>query len=179
MSSERGRPPRIGVLYCEYQDALRRFLRPYVSHAADIDDCIQQAFLNVWKQEARGVLEADVRGYIFTSALNVARNSLKRQKNQLKHLVPLSGDMDADSSTDIEKVVSERETLRLLEAELAKLRPSTRSVFIMYHVEHLSFDEIAARLAVSTRTAEREMARALKHLRVALGPIFEQLIGKS
>ena len=27
MSSDRGSPPRIGVLYCEYQDALRKFLR--------------------------------------------------------------------------------------------------------------------------------------------------------
>jgi len=178
MSSERGSSPRIGVLYCEYQDALRRFLRPYVRHAADIDDCIQQAFLNVWKHEMRGALEADVRGYIFTAVLNVARNSLKRQKNQVKHLVPLSADIDADSSTDIEKIVSERETLRLLEAELAKLQPSTRSVFVMYHVEHLSFDEIAVRQGVSTRTAEREMARALKHLRLTLGPVFDQLLGK-
>jgi DNA-directed RNA polymerase specialized sigma24 family protein len=49
----------------------------------------------------------------------------------------------------------------------------------MYHVEHLSFDEIAARLGVSTRTAEREMARALKHLRVALGSVLDQLLGKA
>ena len=175
MSSDRGSPPRIGVLYCEYQDALRKFLRPYVQHAADIDDCIQQAFLNVWKQETRGVLEADVRGYIFTAALNVARNALKRQKNTVKYLVPLSGDAEPDGSTDIEKTVSQREALRLLEAELAKLRPSTRSVFIMYHVEHLPFDQIASRLGVSTRTAEREMARALKHLRTTLGPMFQQL----
>jgi RNA polymerase sigma-70 factor (ECF subfamily) len=178
MSSERGSSPRIGVLYCEYQDALRRFLRPYVRHAADIDDCIQQAFLNVWKQETRGALEADIRGYIFTAVLNVARNSLKRQKNQVKYLVPLSGEVDAKGSTDIEKTVSEREALRLLEAELSTLRPSTRSVFIMYHVEHLPFDQIAARLGVSTRTAEREMARALKHLRTTLGPVFEQLWGQ-
>lgn len=175
MSSKRGSSPRIGILYCEYQDALRRFLRPYVSHTADIDDCIQQAFLNVWKQEMRGALKPDVRGYIFTAVLNVARNTLKRQKNQVKHLVPLSADIDANSSTDIEETVSEKEGLRLLEAELAKLRPSTRSVFIMYHVEHLSFDEIAVRLGVSTRTAEREMARALKHLRVTLGPILDRL----
>ena len=175
MSSDGSSPPRIGILFTEYRDDLRRFLRPYVSQTADIDDCIQQAFLNVWKQETRGTLETDVRGYIFTSVLNVARNLFKRQKNRLKHVAPLSEGIDAESSTDIERVISEREGLRLLEAELARLKPSTRSVFLMYHVENLPFSEIAARLHISTRTAEREMARALKHLRLTLGPVFEDL----
>jgi RNA polymerase sigma factor (sigma-70 family) len=175
MSSEGSSPPRIGILFAEYQDDLRRFLRPYVGQAADIDDCIQQAFLNVWRQEMRGTLEPDVRGYIFTAVLNAARNLFKRQKNPVTHTLPLSEEIDADSSTDIEKIISEREGLRLLEAELAKLKPSTRSVFLMYHVESLPFSDIAARLGISTRTAEREMARALKHLRLTLGPLFEDL----
>jgi RNA polymerase sigma-70 factor (ECF subfamily) len=179
MSPDRSSPPRVGILFSEYQEDLRRFLRPYLKNTNDIDDCIQQAFLNIWRQEKRGNLESDLRGYVFTSVLNTARNFFKRDKNRLKHFAPLSEEDDADSSVDIEKAISEREGLRLLEAELAKLKSTTRSVFLMYHVEHLSFDDIARIRGISTRTAEREMARALKHLRMTLGPLFHDLWDES
>ena len=175
MPPEESGPPRIGLLFVEYHDDLRRFLTPYVRNTTDIEDCIQQAFLNIWRQEERGTLGQDLRGYIFTSVLNAARNFFKRDKNRQKYVVPLSDETDADSSIDIEKVIFEREGLKLLEDELQKLKSSTRSVFLMYHVENKSFEEIAQRLGISTRTAEREMARALKHLRATLGPVFEDL----
>jgi DNA-directed RNA polymerase specialized sigma24 family protein len=47
----------------------------------------------------------------------------------------------------------------------------------MYHVEHLTFAETAERLGISTRTVEREMVRAVDHLKSALGSIFENASG--
>jgi DNA-directed RNA polymerase specialized sigma24 family protein len=48
------------------------------------------------------------------------------------------------------------------------LRPSTRTVFLLHHVERLTYAQIARKQGVTTRTVEREMARALSHCAVQM-----------
>ena len=50
---------------------------------------------------------------------------------------------------------------------------STRIVFLLHHVERLTYPEIARRQGVTTRTVEREMARALTHCAERLQPFLE------
>lgn len=164
------------ALFQRYANDLRRFLRRHLRNAADIEDCTQEAFLAVWQQGARGGLREDIRGYLFTTALNIVRDKRRREVvRQQDFHVPLS---------DIDKPLrsSERETdhywkegLRLVEGELKNLRPSTRKVFLMHHVEQLTFTQIAVRLGVSTRTVEREIVRALDHMKTALGSVFKDI----
>jgi RNA polymerase sigma-70 factor (ECF subfamily) len=47
---------------------------------------------------------------------------------------------------------------------LAKLEPRTREVFLMSAAERLSYDEIAARLGITTGAVERHVADALVEL---------------
>jgi RNA polymerase sigma factor (sigma-70 family) len=69
---------RIGALYERHGDELRRFLGSYLRNRNDIDDCIQETFFNIWRQEIRGALREDTRGYLFTTAMNVARDIYRR-----------------------------------------------------------------------------------------------------
>jgi RNA polymerase sigma-70 factor (ECF subfamily) len=65
--------------------------------------------------------------------------------------------------------------MRQLEVALAGLRESTRAVFLLHHVERLTYPEIARRQGVTTRTVEREMARALTHCAGQLQPFLEEV----
>jgi RNA polymerase sigma-70 factor (ECF subfamily) len=80
------------------------------------------------------------------------------------------------STDDADRLLSSRECLRLVENELANLRPSTRKVFLLHHVMHMSFEDISRELGISTRTVEREMARALTHLQAALGDTIKEIL---
>ncbi len=64
--------------------------------------------------------------------------------------------------------------MRQLEESLAGLRPSTRQVFLLYHLENLTYPDIARRLAITTRTVEREMARALAHCAERVRPFLAE-----
>ena len=169
MPSEDAQTARFGLFFSRYDRELRRFLGHYLSEKSDVDDCVQESFLNLWRQEAKGALREDPRGYLFTTARNVIRDF--KRKMRVRHAdghVPLSEDLTGLRSQENETTLAHREGLRLVETHLSALRPSTRLVFLLHYVELLPFEDIAKRVGVSTRTVEREMARALEHCRAAL-----------
>ena len=179
MPSEDTQTARFGLFFSRYDRELRRFLSNYLSDKSDVDDCVQESFLNLWRQEARGTLRDDPRGYLFITARNVIRDF--KRKMRVRHIeqhVPLSEELDAARSVENETTLMHREGLRLIEAQLATLRSSTRLVFLLHYVELLSFDEIAKRLGISTRTVEREMSRALEHCRVSLGSASKDILSE-
>lgn len=178
MSTEGRAAARIDTLYERHGDELRRFLLPRLRNRSDIDDCIQETFFNIWRQEVRGKLREDVRGYLFTAAMNVARDICRRGRSRREtRQDPLSDHMGSLRSTDdADRMLASRECLRLIESELANVKPSTRKVFLLHHVMHMSFDDIARHLGISTRTVEREMARALTHLQDALGDMIKDVL---
>jgi RNA polymerase sigma-70 factor (ECF subfamily) len=160
-------------LYVKYANNLRAFLRRYLKREDEVDESVQEAFLHVWRQEQRGALRENARAYLFATALNVIRDKWRRDRARHRDQhVELSEDIGAARNTEEDQNLLWKEGIRMLERELAKLKPSTRAVFLMHHVEHLSFQDIAAKLNVSTRTVEREMAKALDHCRGALTPFF-------
>lgn len=172
-------PERFQQIYNKYNDGLRRFLGAHLPNAADVDDCLQEAFLNLWKKEEKGVLHGDVGGYLFTTALNVLRDFWRKNRSrQIKHHIALSQVAESERNTIIENDFNlrAREIIRLIEGELANMKPSTRTVFLLYHAEHLEVSEIAQRMGVSIRTVEREMVRAVGHLQTALGGAWKNLL---
>lgn len=177
MASERSHTARFDFLFSKYEQEVRAFFRAYLPNKADVEDCTQETFLNMWRQESRGTLREDVRGYLFTTAKNVIRDFWRRDR--VRHIndhIELSDSLEAVRSIGAEKTLAEREAIRLIEAQLGQLRPSTRAVFLLHHVEHLTCEEIASRLKVSVRTVERELARALDSCKVALGGIMADLL---
>lgn len=166
----------VAAQFLRYADELKRFLGRRLQNPADVDDCLQEVFVNVWQQSLRGGLKEDLRGYLFTTALNVVRAKKRHEVSRKRDFHSSLSESDLQLHSNEEEADHYwKEGLRLVEHELGNLRPSTRDVFLMHHVEHLTFPEIARRLGVSTRTVEREMARALDHLNAVLGDIFKDI----
>ena len=168
------RRSRVEGWFLSHSRELGQFLRRYMHIQQDIDDCVQETFLRVWRQEQQGALKDEARGYLFTTALNVARD--RHRRNHVRcvgaHEV-LSDEMADEAGLDAESAAHWRHGVRQLEAALAGLRPSTRAVFLLHHLERLTYPEIARRQGVTTRTVEREMARAISHCALQLQPFLE------
>ena len=153
-----------------YEHDLRRFLTKHLRSSADIDDCLQETFLKMWTSVQRHTLRDDVRGYVFTVALNVIRDKRRRDQARRKDLhTEMSDSIESVRSGGIEDQLYWTEALRLMEVELQKLKPSTRTVFLKYHLEHKTYVDIANELGISVRTVEREIARAMQHMTDVLG----------
>lgn len=165
------------LLFAQYEPEMRRFLHRYLPDKTDVDDCTQEAFLHIWKQQSQGALRENPKSYIFMTARNVARDLWRR--NRARHRqnhVELSEKVDAMRSIENEKSLAEREAVRLIETHLKYLSEPTKAVFLLFHVEQMTCESIAKRLNMSKRTVEREMARALDFYRTTLGPIVQDIL---
>ena len=163
-----------------YGDELRRFLAKYLSIFADIEDCSQETFLKVWLKVQQGGVQGNLRGYLFTTALNVVRDKRRRDRvrHRNRHVELSDAVLDlSDSTLGLRRIQVEdecywMEALRLIEAELKNLQPTTRKVLLMCHLERKTYSEIASELGISVRTVEREIWRALEHMRKSVGNVI-------
>ncbi|MCC6912383.1 MAG: sigma-70 family RNA polymerase sigma factor [Rhodospirillaceae bacterium] len=153
-----------------YEHELRRFLTKHLRNSADIDDCLQETFLKIWTSAQRHELRDDIRGYVFTVALNVIRDKRRRDQARRRDLhTEMSDSIESVRTVGVEDQLYWTEALRLMESELQALRPSTRNIFLKYHLEHKTYADIANELGISVRTVEREIARAMQHMTAVLG----------
>lgn len=177
MPSDKVHETRFELLFEQYEPELRRFLARYLPDKTDVDDCAQEAFLHIWKQEARGALRDSPKNYLFKTARNVVRDLCRRNLTRRRQFhVELTENVDALRNIQNEKSLAEREAVRLIENHLKYLKESTKAVFLLYHVEQMTCEAIAVRLNMSQRTVEREMARALDFFRSKLGPVMQDVL---
>lgn len=160
---------RVENWFLAHAGELGHFLRRYIHTQQDVDDCVQETFLRVWRQEQQGTLKEEARGYLFTTALNVARDRYRRNQVRCANAHDVLNDELIDhKGPGAEATAHWRQGMARLETALAGLRPSTRTVFLLHHVERLTYAQIARKQGVTTRTVEREMARALSHCAVQM-----------
>ncbi|MGE4065012.1 MAG: RNA polymerase sigma factor [Rhodospirillaceae bacterium] len=167
----------LGVLMAQYfamRDVLMRFLTARLGDAAAADDVYQELFMRL----KSGALPADLtnpRGYLFRMAYNLANEFARARRRQdardaqwtetTTHKI--GGDTVADATAADDALASKERLARVMHA-LEDLPPKSREVFVMCRVQGLSHRNIAELMGISTKTVEKHMTAALKHLTLIL-----------
>jgi RNA polymerase sigma-70 factor (ECF subfamily) len=137
---------------------------------------VQDLFLNVWDNVSTSGAPVPGAPYLYAAARNRALRSLRHGKVEAKWEARQSGEV-RETPCEAESAVVERELTEAAAAAMRELPERCRLVFSMSRHEHLPNAEIAARLGISVSTVEQQMWRALKVLRVKLGPYLLVLTG--
>lgn len=146
---------------------LRRYLARFLGNADEAQDVAHDAYLRVYPTEGKRPAEKP-EALLYTTARNLAINRLKRR--QVAPFAPGAAPVELARSSQpgvVEQVMA-RQELRLLQDAIAQLPPGCRAVLLLRKVELLSHQEIADRLGITVSTVEKQHARALRLLRVAL-----------
>lgn len=156
------------------REVLLRFLTARLGDAATADDIYQELFVRL----RGGALPADLsnpRGYLFRMAYNLANEFTRARRRQdardanwtetTTHKV--GGDTVSDSSA-ADDALAAKERLTVVMRALEALPPKSREVFVMCRVQGLSHRQIADVMGISTKTVEKHMTAALKHLTLFL-----------
>lgn len=154
----------IEQLFLQHRLSLLRYLRRLVGCEQDALDLVQECFARLLNQTAPDTKLT--RAYLFTVALNLARDRGRRAVTRSEHAHQPLDDMElVDTRFTPDDEFMWRQGLERLQMALKELPPRRRKIFLLRRFRQLSTQEIADVLNVSKRTVERELVATLEHCR--------------
>ena len=160
------------ILYHRHADNLLRLAIARIDSLPDAEDCIQEVFCNFWQhclERQTPFREINLEAYLVTSVKNFTFRYYRKQlrsrlvkEQMLQHTPP------TDQST--EDYISRQDIQLLLKEELDEMPQQMRRVFELSREQDLSIREIASQLDLSEQTVKNQMSKALRRLRLRLGP---------
>ncbi len=136
----------------------------------EAEDMVQETYLRLLRaHQGQGEAIANPEAYLFTVALNLAREqAVRRQRSPLpledvEHATRL---FDPDES--VEDAAERAQRRQRLHALLDRLPPRTREVLVMQYRDNLSYRQIAEHLGVSPHMVKKHVVRGLALCRRAL-----------
>jgi RNA polymerase sigma factor (sigma-70 family) len=142
-----------------FRTPLLRFLTDLLSRRDEAEDLVQETYLRLLQVENIDV--GRVRALIFKVATNLAYDRFRQRRARGPH-----GDDEQLAALpahglEPDRIVALEQGVEIVKRTLLDLKPRCRQVFLLRTSEDLGYDEIAKRLGISRRTAEREMQHAL------------------
>ena len=170
-------------------DLFYELIRPYerrvysaafaiLRNTADAEDAAQEAILKAFKHIRQFREEARFSTWLIQIAVNEAR--MRRRKDHADLMEPIadrpdeSGVYTPRDFADWREIPSEalerKEIREKLSEALASLGEIYREVFVLRDMQHLSIEETAETLGISTASAKTRLLRARLMLRDLLAP---------
>ncbi len=169
------------ALVQRHQAAIFRLAVALLRHREDAEDATQDVFVHAFR---RLKTLQDARAFPFwlrKLAVRICLRYRRRRAVEQEFVEPLSGESEILFRTDIDPEVElERAELRaLVRRVVAELPEPFQIVILLYHMDGLSYDEIAQVLGIPIGTVRSRLARAREMLREKLAPLTQMLEGKS
>jgi RNA polymerase sigma-70 factor (ECF subfamily) len=156
---------------------LQSYCRLFVTDSAQVDDLVQECYLNLWEKRTTIHPNRSVESLLFVMLRNRCLNYLRDnkflhaetslhsvQEIDLQHLFELD-------FTGFERKAVEEELIDAIKAEIEKLPLKRKEVFIKSKLEGLKNKEVAEQLGISVKMVE-------KHLKQGKDQIQKELIEK-
>ncbi len=166
-----------------FEEIVRLFEKPVyalclrlLGDAEDARDAAQETFLKVYRGIGGFRGEAGLKTWIYRIAINQAMNQQRwwRRRHRDETIsLDLSrgpsemtlGEVLADGRVSPEEQALANERERHILRALSELKPEYRIALVLREIEELSYEEIAATLAVSIGTVKSRIARGREELR--------------
>ncbi len=150
--------------YAKCEGALKRYIARFVMTRSDVDDVMQETFLNVYSTGAPEKIQSPT-AYIFSVARNIALKSRKRYARNdhggLEGIEDFENLQLISNEPDVEDQVHYRAKMAAFAEAIAELPPQCRRVIILRKVLGFSHAEIADQLGIAKSTVEKHVAKGM------------------
>ncbi len=151
-------------LYYRYWSKMYLSAYKVIKNHEASEDMIQEVFTQLWMKRKDTVIVC-LSSYLYGMVRNQVFKSLRDGNMVRKHLDRISHISFVEQT---EQAVNFNELQEMYTKTVADLPVRCREVFQLSRNENLSTKEIATRLAISPKTVEHQITKALKMLRIAL-----------
>lgn len=181
----RGEEDALVVLMGRHKQAVYHFVYRYLNNDADSAEVTEEAFFKVYQNAARFQPKASAKTWIFSIALNLTRDRLRKcKKSRGEFSYDQVGASEEGESLMLDHIDSgERspvahsqtsDDLRAIHSSIERLPEKLRFPFVFCVLEEHSYDECSAIIKSSRKTVETRIYRA----RQALRSLLEDLVQK-
>lgn len=168
---QRGSEAAFNQLVNRYKNRLFNFVLRMVRTREEAEDLVQETFLRVFQHKNNFNPAYSFSTWIFTIALNLARNFLRRGR-KVKFLELF----DLQETSEEPAVEPSRVALGpWLEKEIEKLPARYKAPFLLREVDRLPYEEVAEITNLPTGTVKSRVSRARMRLAKNLRPQKEKL----
>ncbi len=159
-----GERERYALLVERYRDRYARYAARMLGSADAAEDAVQDAFVRAYDQLAQCKEPDNFVGWFFLILRN--RCFAERRRSRAEAPLEAADSVAAADRTDGGAEAAERR--RALQLALLELTADQREVFVLKHIEGLSYGQIAERLGTSVPSLKMRMHRAYDRLREQL-----------
>lgn len=160
------------ALYRQYAQRLLRFISSQNVGREDAREIVQEAYCRLQQVPRVETLESP-RGYLFRTAINLARDS-RRQRRREYHIVDRGeagaldmGEVPSGAPSAYQQMKAQQELAIILQT-IRELDPTCRQVFVMHRFGSVTYAQIAERLGLSVSMIEKHVSLALARLKRSL-----------
>ncbi len=147
-----------------YEKRIFSHLLRITGNAADAADLTQETFLKVYRFRQKVDPEKNFKSWLYTIATRTAYDWLRRKNRGEEVLLPEEG----ETNEALPAYNSKEAELDVARA-LGNIRPAYRSVLLLFYAEGLTYEEIAAALALPVNTVKTHLRRGKAALKNELG----------
>jgi RNA polymerase sigma factor (sigma-70 family) len=168
------------LLVERHQVRLRHVLLT-VAHAGDVEDLMQEAFLQAYLSLDRLERPSRFRAWVTGIALNLARMDYRKEQPWLLwqngigwETFPSTGSEGMSQRTP-EQIAEREETMARLNEAIADLPPGERQALLLVYKDGLNHRQTADELGISLSAVKVRVHRGRRRLQTMLTPVGEKL----
>ncbi len=161
----------LGTLMAEWEVQLKALLMRFLHNHQDASDLAQETFVRVWEQRAKYRLQADFRPWLFSIAVNLARNRLRWWKRRPE--VAVEAWTGVSESENAAQSTEAKERANAVRDAITSLPRDLREAVVLAEYQGMSHAEIAATVGTTPKAVESRLYRARAALRKTLAPWVE------
>jgi RNA polymerase sigma-70 factor (ECF subfamily) len=161
-------------LYRRYCGPVGAFLYRMCWDRHVAEDCLQEAFMRLWRSAGDFRGRSAVGTYVFQIAKNVWLNVRDKRSRHAGPSAPAGEEAESGGSQAPHEALEADELRARVREAIDRLDEPHRMVFVLAHYEGLRYREIAEILEVPLGTVKSRMAASERKLRETLAPYLDQ-----
>jgi len=162
-----------------YQNMVFSTAMRLLAHEAEAEDVSQEVFLRAYERFDQLRDSPTAGGWLKTVATNLSLNHLSRYRSRWSFFSELFSRNPEERESEVDFVApdapgQDQDRIELVEAALRKLPPAQRVPIVLYHLDDLSYAEIASKLGISLGKVKTDISRGREALRRKLQRQFAE-----
>lgn len=169
---QKGKTNALKKIFILYYPRLEKYARQFIVNQQEVEDLVQEVFVQVWENRKTIQPNANFDSYLFTLVRNRCLNILKKhtvEKNYIEKMQANSEELYAISfEVEDEFISMEKRLYKELENIIAEIPERCQIAFRLKWIEGKKIREIADMMKISTTMVDKHLAKGMEIARQKL-----------